>query len=73
MDQRGKHHADAQKIADVGEMHIEIPTDGRDVIKDAEAGDEADKTQGAINGLENQLCRSVFDHMNHPSVLLVFS
>ena len=62
LNQRSEHYADAQEIADVGEVNVEIPTNYIDVIEDSQTCDTSHKAQGAIDGLKNQLCRSVFDH-----------
>ena len=66
----GKHNAKAKKITDVGKMHVEIPTDHIDVIKNSETRNASDKAERAIKGLENKLCCSVFTHKASP---LIFS
>jgi hypothetical protein len=62
LDQRRQHHADAQEVAQVGEVNVEIPAEHIDVIKDAPRCHQANQTQGAIDGLVDQLYRSVFNH-----------
>ena len=71
LDQRGEHNADAKKVTDIGEVYVEIPTDHMDVIKDTKACDTAHKAERAINGLENELRGSVFNH--NVSLFLLFS
>ena len=66
LDQRGKHHTEAQEIADVGEVYVEIPANGIDVVEDSETCDTANKSQRAVDGLKNQLDSSVFNHNNPP-------
>ena len=62
LNQGSKHHANAEVIADVGEVYVEIPADQIDVVEDTEACDEANNTQRAIDSLKNQLRSSVSDH-----------
>jgi hypothetical protein len=68
LNKSGDHHAKAKEIADVGEVNVKIPTDRADVVKNSKAGDEAYETKRAINGLENKLCGSVFNHGLSPFV-----
>ncbi len=53
LDQSGKHNADAKVIADVGEMHVKIPTNRLNVIKDSQACNHTNKAERAIDGLIN--------------------
>ena len=62
LDQACKHNTKAKEIADVSKVHIEIPAEHLDVIKDAETRNASYKSEGAINGLIDQLCCSVFNH-----------
>ena len=66
LNQRGKHHTEAQEIADVGEVYVEIPADELDVVEDSETCDTANKSQRAVDGLKNQLGSSVFNHNDPP-------
>jgi hypothetical protein len=69
LDKSGKHNADAKEVADVGEMHVEIPTDHTEVIKDSKTCDSSDKSEGAVNCVINKLCGSVFYHNTSPFIL----
>ena len=62
LDKRRDHYADAKEVADVGEVDVEVPANHGNIVKYAERGDHTDKTERAINGLENKLCSSAFDH-----------
>jgi hypothetical protein len=53
LDQSGKHHTDTEEIADIGEMNVEIPANGIDVIEYSETCNAAYKSERAINSLEN--------------------
>ena len=70
LDQSGKHHADAEEIADVCEMHVKIPANGMDVIENSQACKAAYEAEGAVNCLKNQLCCSVSDHDHSPFCLI---
>ena len=54
--------ANAKIVAQVCKVHVEIPTDRADVIKDSKTCDTTDKSEGAINCVINQLRCSVFKH-----------
>jgi hypothetical protein len=69
LDQRGKHHTDAKEITDVGEVNVEIPTDRFNVVKDSKACNNTNKSESAIDGLENELCGSVFNHDYSPYIV----
>jgi hypothetical protein len=62
LNKSGKHNTDAQEIADIGEVNVEIPTDRVNVVKDSKACHEPHESQGNVDGLINQLGSSVFDH-----------
>ena len=62
LNQRGKHYADAKEVTDVGEVNVEIPADHADVVEDAKTRNAAHQAERAINGLENELGRSVLNH-----------
>jgi hypothetical protein len=62
LDQSGKHHADAKKITDIGEVNVEIPTDRIDIVEDSKACNDTYKSEGHVDSLINQLGSSVFDH-----------
>ena len=62
LNQRSEHNTNAEEIADICEVNIEIPTDLLNVIENTQACNYAHKTECAINGLKNQLCCSVFNH-----------
>ena len=66
LNQRRKHYTKAQKVTDIGEMYVEIPTDHLNVIKDTKACDNTHKSEGTIDSLENKLRCSVFNHGNTP-------
>ena len=53
LDKSGEHNGYAKEIADIGEVDVEVPANNIDVIKDAEAGNAANKTEGAVKGLIN--------------------
>jgi hypothetical protein len=66
LDKSGKHHAEAKKIAEVGKVNVEIPTDSADVVEDSEAGNCTNEPECTVNGLKNKLCCSVFNHDRSP-------
>ena len=69
LNQRSKHNTNAKEIADVCKVHIKIPTEQVDVVKNSETCNTSYKPECAINCVENQLCGSVF---NHGDLLLLF-
>lgn len=65
MNKSGKHNTKAKEVADVSKVHVkvhvEIPAEHLDVIKNSEASNASYKSESAINRLINQLRCSVFN------------
>ena len=53
LNERSKHHANTQEIADVGEVDIEIPADHVYVVEDSKTCYKAYKAKGNVDGLIN--------------------
>ena len=47
-------------------MHVEIPTDRANVVKDSKACNNAHESERAIYRLKYKLCGSVFNHFDSP-------
>jgi hypothetical protein len=66
LNQRGKHNANTEVIADVCEVYIEIPADIVDIIENTKACDNTHKAKCDVDGLVDHLCCPAFDHDHSP-------
>jgi hypothetical protein len=69
LDQGSQHDTDTQEVAEVSEVNVEIPPEHIDVIKDSHGRHKAHQAQGTIDGLEDQLGGSVFNHRSISFIL----
>jgi hypothetical protein len=66
LDQASEHNAEAEEIADIGKVYVEIPTDRMDIVKDTRRCNAAYESKRTIDRVKNELCGSAFDHDNSP-------
>jgi hypothetical protein len=51
--QSGCHNAYAKEVANVGKMHVKIPTNRLDIVKNTKTSNAPNETKRTVNGLKN--------------------
>ena len=64
LNQLGRHNTNAEIVAQVREMHVEVPAEHGVVVKNTKAGKNSHEAQRTIKRLINELRRSVRFHVN---------